>query len=72
MRSRCVVRGWRDQVGVVAGDQAAGAQLQEVLRPSVYRRYLDFSAIEALRKGRNTLVVRYGTARQFISIELAP
>lgn len=34
---------------VVAGDQAAGAQLLEMLRPFVYRRYLDFSAIEALR-----------------------
>jgi len=34
---------------VVAGDQVAGAQLQETLRPFVYRRYLDFSAIEALR-----------------------
>ena len=30
------------------------------------------NATEALRKGRNTLVVRYGAARQFISIELAP
>ncbi|NBA93976.1 bifunctional [glutamate--ammonia ligase]-adenylyl-L-tyrosine phosphorylase/[glutamate--ammonia-ligase] adenylyltransferase [Pseudomonas sp. R5(2019)] len=34
---------------VVAGDQASGAQLLEMLRPFVYRRYLDFSAIEALR-----------------------
>ena len=34
---------------VVAGDQVAGAQLQNMLRPFVYRRYLDFSAIEALR-----------------------
>jgi len=34
---------------VVAGDQVAGEQLQEMLRPFVYRRYLDFSAIEALR-----------------------
>lgn len=34
---------------VVGGDQSAGAQLQEMLRPFVYRRYLDFSAIEALR-----------------------
>ena len=34
---------------VVGGDQATGAQLQEMLRPFVYRRYLDFSAIEALR-----------------------
>ena len=34
---------------VVAGDQEAGAQLLSLLRPFVYRRYLDFSAIEALR-----------------------
>ena len=34
---------------VVAGDQKMGAQLLSLLRPFVYRRYLDFSAIEALR-----------------------
>jgi len=34
---------------VVGGDQAAGEQLLDMLRPFVYRRYLDFSAIEALR-----------------------
>ncbi|WP_296259139.1 MULTISPECIES: bifunctional [glutamate--ammonia ligase]-adenylyl-L-tyrosine phosphorylase/[glutamate--ammonia-ligase] adenylyltransferase [unclassified Pseudomonas] len=34
---------------VVGGDQARGAELLEMLRPFVYRRYLDFSAIEALR-----------------------
>lgn len=34
---------------VVAGDQQAGAQLLDMLRPFVYRRYLDFSAIDALR-----------------------
>jgi glutamate-ammonia-ligase adenylyltransferase len=34
---------------VVGGDQAKGAELLEMLRPFVYRRYLDFSAIEALR-----------------------
>ncbi|KAF1070313.1 MAG: Bifunctional glutamine synthetase adenylyltransferase/adenylyl-removing enzyme [Pseudomonas citronellolis] len=34
---------------VVAGDQDAGQRLLELLRPFVYRRYLDFSAIEALR-----------------------
>ncbi|MDD2059298.1 bifunctional [glutamate--ammonia ligase]-adenylyl-L-tyrosine phosphorylase/[glutamate--ammonia-ligase] adenylyltransferase [Pseudomonas sp. GD03860] len=34
---------------VVAGDQVAGAQLLDMLRPFVYRRYLDFSAIDALR-----------------------
>jgi glutamate-ammonia-ligase adenylyltransferase len=34
---------------VVAGDMRAGKRLLELLRPFVYRRYLDFSAIEALR-----------------------
>ncbi|WP_217476120.1 bifunctional [glutamate--ammonia ligase]-adenylyl-L-tyrosine phosphorylase/[glutamate--ammonia-ligase] adenylyltransferase [Stutzerimonas stutzeri] len=34
---------------VVGGDQAAGKELLEMLRPFVYRRYLDFSAIDALR-----------------------
>lgn len=34
---------------VVAGDEAAGQELMSLLRPFVYRRYIDFSAIESLR-----------------------
>ncbi|HCH31693.1 MAG TPA: bifunctional [glutamate--ammonia ligase]-adenylyl-L-tyrosine phosphorylase/[glutamate--ammonia-ligase] adenylyltransferase [Oceanospirillaceae bacterium] len=34
---------------VIAGNGMAGAQLINLLRPFVYRRYLDFSAIESLR-----------------------
>ncbi len=34
---------------IVAGDQAAGARLLKELHPFVYRRYLDFGAIDALR-----------------------
>jgi glutamate-ammonia-ligase adenylyltransferase len=34
---------------VVGGDQRQGDELLDMLRPFVYRRYLDFSAIEALR-----------------------
>ena len=34
---------------VVAGDQRAGGQLLSILRPFVYRRYLDYSAIASLR-----------------------
>jgi glutamate-ammonia-ligase adenylyltransferase len=30
-----------------AGDRAAGAQLLKSLRPFVFRRYLDFGAIDA-------------------------
>ena len=34
---------------VIAGNQAQGQQLLELLRPFVYRKYLDYSAIESLR-----------------------
>lgn len=34
---------------VVAGDQATGERLLDRLRPFVYRRYLDYSAIDAMR-----------------------
>ena len=34
---------------VMAGDPQAAQHIQAMLRPFVYRRYLDFSAIEALR-----------------------
>ena len=34
---------------VMAGDQAAGKELMERLRPFVYRRYLDYGAVEQLR-----------------------
>ncbi|GGK63666.1 bifunctional [glutamate--ammonia ligase]-adenylyl-L-tyrosine phosphorylase/[glutamate--ammonia-ligase] adenylyltransferase [Amphritea balenae] len=34
---------------VVAGDQQAGAELQSMLRPFVYRKYIDFSAFDSLR-----------------------
>lgn len=34
----------------VAGDAAAGKQLQELLRPFVYRKYLDYTAFAGLRE----------------------
>ncbi|WP_329742369.1 bifunctional [glutamate--ammonia ligase]-adenylyl-L-tyrosine phosphorylase/[glutamate--ammonia-ligase] adenylyltransferase [Dyella sp. A6] len=34
----------------VAGDLAAGKQLQDMLRPFVYRRYLDYTAFAGLRE----------------------
>ena len=34
----------------VAGDLAAGAELLELLRPFVYRRYVDFGVFESLRE----------------------
>ena len=50
---------------VVGGDQRAGAELLDMLRPFVYRRYLDFSAIEALRSMKQLIqaeVRRKGTS----------
>ena len=35
---------------VVAGDQAGGTQLLGILKPFIYRRYLDFGALESLRE----------------------
>jgi glutamate-ammonia-ligase adenylyltransferase len=34
----------------VAGDRSAGKQLQEMLRPFVYRKYLDYTAFAGLRE----------------------
>ena len=34
---------------VIAGDARAGAELTEMLRPFVYRRYIDFGAINSIR-----------------------
>lgn len=34
---------------VVAGDKNAGAELQALLKPFVYRKYIDFGAFESLR-----------------------
>ncbi len=38
------------KVRVVAGEPADAAQLEAMLRPFVYRRYLDFGAIESIRE----------------------
>ena len=35
---------------VMAGDQEAGAELMQILRPFVYRKYIDFSAFDSLRE----------------------
>ena len=42
---------------VVGGDREAGEQLMAMLKPFVYRRYLDFGAYEALREMK-TLISR--------------
>ncbi|AOS95924.1 Glutamate-ammonia-ligase adenylyltransferase [Microbulbifer aggregans] len=46
----------------VAGDTELGAELMEMLRPFTYRRYIDFSAIDALREMKG-LIQRQVRAR---------
>lgn len=51
---------------VIAGDRAAGEKLMTMLRPFTYRRYIDFSAIEALRGMKamiNREVLRRGKSK---------
>lgn len=38
------------KAGVIAGDRKAGAELLELLRPFIYRRYLDYGVFESLRE----------------------
>lgn len=46
----------------VAGDETVAAELMELLRPFTYRRYIDFSAIDALREMK-ALIQRQVRAR---------
>ncbi|MCB1759274.1 MAG: bifunctional [glutamate--ammonia ligase]-adenylyl-L-tyrosine phosphorylase/[glutamate--ammonia-ligase] adenylyltransferase [Gammaproteobacteria bacterium] len=57
---------------VVAGDREAGDHLMNVLRPFVYRRYLDFGAIESIREMKRLIgreLMRKGIAD---NIKLGP
>lgn len=57
---------------VVAGDGEAGAVLMAVLRPFVYRRYLDFSAIEALREMKGMIARELQRKGMADNIKLGP
>jgi len=57
---------------VIAGDPAAGAQLQAMLRPFVYRRYLDFSVIESLREMKRLISQELRRKGMAENIKLGP
>jgi glutamate-ammonia-ligase adenylyltransferase len=57
---------------VVAGDREAGAQLMSMLRPFVYRRYLDFGAIESLRDLKRMIDVELRRKGMADNIKLGP
>jgi glutamate-ammonia-ligase adenylyltransferase len=56
----------------VAGDLAAGEQFLESLRPFVYRRYLDYTAIDALRDMKAQINLEVQRQDMLDDIKLGP
>lgn len=69
-------RGWERyaliRARVCAGDRDAGDRLLATLRPFVYRRYLDFGAIDALRDMRQRVDRERSAAEQKDDVKLGP
>jgi [glutamine synthetase] adenylyltransferase / [glutamine synthetase]-adenylyl-L-tyrosine phosphorylase len=57
---------------VVAGDEEAGRGLMEMLRPFVYRRYLDFGVIESLREMKQMIRAELHKKGMSANIKLGP
>jgi glutamate-ammonia-ligase adenylyltransferase len=56
----------------VAGDLTAGEHLMDMLRPFVYRRYLDFGAFESLREMKEMIQREVGRKGLQENIKLGP
>jgi [glutamine synthetase] adenylyltransferase / [glutamine synthetase]-adenylyl-L-tyrosine phosphorylase len=57
---------------VVAGEQRAGEELMAMLRPFVYRRYLDFGAIESLREMKQLISSELHKKGMEANVKLGP
>lgn len=57
---------------VVAGPEAPARQLMEMLRPFVYRRYLDFGAIESIREMKRLISSELRRKGMADNIKLGP
>ncbi|MEJ2693727.1 MAG: bifunctional [glutamate--ammonia ligase]-adenylyl-L-tyrosine phosphorylase/[glutamate--ammonia-ligase] adenylyltransferase, partial [Candidatus Thiodiazotropha sp.] len=57
---------------VVAGDRQAGEELTDMLRPFVYRRYLDFGSIESLREMKQLISSELHKKGMEANIKLGP
>jgi glutamate-ammonia-ligase adenylyltransferase len=57
---------------VIAGDRSAGVELIELLRPFVYRRYLDFGAFESLREMKSMIERELARKGMEENIKLGP
>ncbi|HKK13469.1 MAG TPA: bifunctional [glutamate--ammonia ligase]-adenylyl-L-tyrosine phosphorylase/[glutamate--ammonia-ligase] adenylyltransferase [Gammaproteobacteria bacterium] len=56
----------------VAGDPGAGQRLMELLRPFVYRRYLDYGAFESLREMKGMIAAQVRRKGREDDIKLGP
>lgn len=69
-------RGWERyamiKARVVGGDYAAGAELMAMLRPFVYRRYLDYSAFESLRELKQRIAAEVARRGREHNIKTGP
>lgn len=57
---------------VIAGNQEKGEELFEILRPFVYRKYVDFTAIEALRELKMMINAEVKKKDKHDNIKLGP
>ncbi len=57
---------------VVAGDRDAGRDLMSMLRPFVYRRYIDFGAVESLRGMKRLISANLYEKGMAANIKLGP
>lgn len=57
---------------IIAGDQSQGAALFDILRPFVYRKYVDFSAIEALRDLKTMINAEVQKKAMHHNVKLGP
>ena len=56
----------------VAGDEAAAAQLNALLRPFVFRRYLDYGAFESLRELKAMIAAQVARKGMRDNVKLGP
>jgi len=60
------------KAAVIAGEQEAGEELMEMLRPFVYRRYIDYGAFESLREMKAMIAAEYKRKGMDDNIKLGP
>lgn len=60
------------KAAVIAGDVEAGAELMDILRPFVYRRYLDYGAFESLREMKEMIAREVRRKGMENNIKLGP